>query len=82
MDKNEMPRKQVPLIGFVNIGLSFLMPTVCLFFLLGGAWIYYYGTRWVEASFANPGLYMLVTVGISAVVGVINAVGYYRKNYR
>jgi hypothetical protein len=79
MDKSQ--RKPIGVIGIINVGLSFLMPFVCVQFLLGWAWMYWQGDRWIEAAFAAPGLLMLVVYGISGAVGVINAVGYYRRKW-
>ncbi len=81
MSSSEPQRKPIGFIGVINVGLSFLMPFVCVQFLLGWAWMSYHGGRWIEATFAAPGLFALGIYGISAAVGVVNAVGYYRRKY-
>lgn len=82
MNGSDPPRKATGLIGITNVGLSFLMPFLGVQFLLGFAWMYYHGPRWIDAAFVAPGLFVLGFYGISAGFGIINAVGYYRKKYR
>lgn len=78
MDSNESPRKPSPIMVVINIGLSFLMPFVCLVVLLTGAHAYFRG----YGRFQEDSLIFLGIIGVSVVVGILNAAGYYRKIYQ
>ncbi len=72
--------KSIGVMGKINVGLSFLMPFVCLQILFNCP---LYGDLLTTGDFhVFSAAWALLIMACSAAVGIANAQGYYRKKFR
>jgi SNF family Na+-dependent transporter len=79
VDNKSSSQKSISVIGVINTLLSFIMPFFVIQILLTGAWMFFRGGP--DLSFLACFVVFPAIHAVSALVGVVNAVGYARKKF-